>query len=173
MNTLRGRGSRAAGTLGRWDARLSDAVLDGADGKPFRSYPRCCPTGLDFFPRNHGLWPYALTANREDHMWGLRVPVCDEEHCVGWRRSGCVLFLCPRRVAEIAAGRLVYVMIASILPLRYPGPVQCGLVVRHTSLVLRMKISRVRPKKCLRSKYVGAVLWLRFIAVNAHVRGLG
>ena len=89
MNTLRGRGSRAAGTLGRWDARLSDAVLDGADGKPFRSYPRCCPTGLDFFPRNHGLWPYALTANREDHMWGLRVPVCDEEHCVRWRRSGC------------------------------------------------------------------------------------
>ena len=30
-----------------------------------------------------------------------------------WRRDGCVLFLCPRQVAEIAAGRLVYVMIAS------------------------------------------------------------
>ena len=28
-------------------------------------------------------------------------------------------------------------------------------------------------EKCLRSKFVGAVLWLRFIAVNAHVRGLG
>ena len=81
MNTLRGRGSRAAGTLGRRDTRLSDAGFDGADGKPFRFYPRCCPTRLDFFPRNHGLWPYALTANREDHMWGLRVPVCDAEHC--------------------------------------------------------------------------------------------
>ena len=55
MNTLRGRGSRAAGALGRRDPRLSDAGLEGADGKPFRFYPRCCPTGLDFFPRNHGL----------------------------------------------------------------------------------------------------------------------
>ena len=75
MNTLRGRGSRAAGTLGQRDTRLSDAGLDGADGKPFRFYPRCCPAGLDFFPRNHGLWPYALTVNREDHMSGLCVPV--------------------------------------------------------------------------------------------------
>ena len=81
MNTLRGRGSRAAGTLGRRDTRLSDAGLDWADGKRLRSYSGCCPTGPDFFPHNHGLWPYALTANREDHMWGLRVPVCDEEHC--------------------------------------------------------------------------------------------
>ena len=28
-------------------------------------------------------------------------------------------------------------------------------------------------EKRLRSKFVGAVLWLRFIPVNAHVRGLG
>ena len=141
-----------AGTLGHPAKR---SWLDRADSKPFRSYPRCCPTRLDFFPHNHGLWPYALTANREDHMWGLRVPVCDEEHCVGWRRSGCVLFLCPRKVAEIAAGRLVYVMIASILPLRYPGPVQCGLVVRHTGPVLTMKISRMRPKNACGPNLLG------------------
>ena len=51
--------------------------------------------------------------------------------------------------------------------------VQCGLVSLPMSLLLRMKIWRVRPKKRLRSKFVGAVLWLRFIPVNAHVRGLG
>ena len=51
--------------------------------------------------------------------------------------------------------------------------VQCGLVSLPMSLLLRMKIWHVRPKKRLRSKFVGAVLWLRFIPVNAHVRGLG
>ena len=51
--------------------------------------------------------------------------------------------------------------------------VQCGLISLPMGLLLRMKIWRVRPKKRLRSKFVGAVLWLRFIAVNAHVRGLG
>ena len=51
--------------------------------------------------------------------------------------------------------------------------VQCGLVSLPMSLVLGMTIWRVRPKKRLRSKFVGAVLWLRFILVNAHVRGLG
>ena len=50
---------------------------------------------------------------------------------------------------------------------------QCGLVSLPMSLVLGMTIWRVRPKKRLRSKFVGAVLWLRFILVNAHVRGLG
>ena len=73
--------------LGQRDTQLSNAGLDGADGKPFRFYPRCCPTRLDFFPRNHGLWPYALTANREDHMCGLRVPVCDAEHCEGGSKA--------------------------------------------------------------------------------------
>ena len=51
--------------------------------------------------------------------------------------------------------------------------VQFGLAERPMGLVLRMTIWRVRPKKRLRSKFVGAVLWLRFTSVNAHVRGLG
>ena len=75
MNTLRGRGSRVAGTLGRRDTRPSDAGLHEAGSKRFRLYPRCAPNGLDFLPRNHGLWPYALTVNREDPMAGYRVPV--------------------------------------------------------------------------------------------------
>ena len=51
--------------------------------------------------------------------------------------------------------------------------VQCGLVILPMSLLLWMKIWRVRQNKCLWSKFVGAVLWLKFIPVNAHVRGLG
>ena len=105
-------------------------------------------------------------------MWGLRVPFREGEHGV----SG---------VEAVAFA-------VNSLEIRYfgsgwdprswrilPGSqhilynLQCGLVSLPMSLVLRTKISRVRPKKCLRSKFVGAVLWPRFIPVNAHVRGLG
>ena len=43
--------------------------------------------------------------------------------------------------------------------------VQFGLAERLKSPVLRMKIcmARENEKKCLQSKFVGAVLWLRFI----------
>ena len=172
MNTLRGLGSRAAGTLGRRDTRLNDPGSDRADGKWLRSYSGCCPTGLDFFPRNHGLWPCALTANREDHMWGLRVPVCDEEHCgmaqerlrsilmpqEGRRNSSRAPSLCDDRIDPAVA-------LSRIRAMR-----PCSPTYKPSA---RMKIWRVRPKKCLRSKFVGAVLWPRFISVNAHVRGLG
>ena len=50
--------------------RLSDAGSHGAGSKGFHLYPRSAPTGLDVLPRDHGLWPYALTTRREDPMSG-------------------------------------------------------------------------------------------------------
>jgi hypothetical protein len=82
MNTLRGLGSRAAGTLGRRDTRLNDPGSDGADGKRLRSYSRCCPTGLDFFPRNQGLWCYAQQRSRASPMHSPGVPFREGEHSV-------------------------------------------------------------------------------------------
>ena len=171
MNTLRGRGSRAAGTLGRRDTRLSDAGLDGADGKPFRSYSRCCPTGLDFFPRNQGLWCYAQQRSRVSPMHSPGVPFREGEHCVSGEEAVtfAVNSLENRYFGSGWDPRSWHILPGS----QHIGYcVQCGLVSLPISLLLRMKIWRVRPKKRLRSKFVGAVLWLRFIPVNAHVRGL-
>ena len=79
----------------------------------------------------------------------------------------------PRNVAEIEAWCLVYLIVSILHATASSRIVQSGLAERPMGLVLRMKIWRGRPENCLPSRFAWAVLWLTFIPVNAHLRGLG